>query len=103
MRNITKAEIEEYLRFAFATADQEPANAREQALLIGDCLAGSKLLKAASAEAVEGMRAGQSAEDFIISFWVSAFQMGREFESRLFTAALKAGRLDPGEPIPGIH
>jgi hypothetical protein len=89
MRDVTKAELDEY--FGFAWRDLKPQSfSQEQAQLIGESVTQSRLPAAVLKKAVEAMKAGLRPEDFILSFWISAFQMGREFESRLLTSALRS-------------
>jgi hypothetical protein len=99
MRDLTREEIEEYLHFA--STDREAANFQNrhaQGKLIGDAVARSGVLEAMGRNMVR--HAGGPAElcseeviySMILSLWVSAFQMGRECESRLLTLALKGKR-----------
>lgn len=100
MRDVSKEELEQYFRFVHR--DKTPDNfSKEQALLIRDCLH-LHVLPMLREQAVKMKDDGLRFEDFLTSVWVFAFQMGREFESRLFTAAIKNGKLDI-TPIPGIH
>ena len=93
MRNLTKDELDEY--FQFAKADKAAADfPREQAKLVGQAMLDFGLMDMMAKEALRFLESGSlaSPSDVLLSILISAFQMGRECESRLLTAALK-GRL----------
>ena len=92
MRDLTKAELEEY--FQFAREDKAAADFHmDQTQLIGqvaiDTEAADVIMKKLR---VALQTVGVKERDALLSLWVAAFQMGRECESRLITAALKGMR-----------
>jgi len=88
MRDLTRAEIEEYLRFA--KADTRAGDFHQgQAQLVGEVITECGLFETVGQKLRVGFAAGLSCEALCLSLWVSAFQMGRECESSLITLALK--------------
>jgi hypothetical protein len=88
MRDLTRDEIEEYLRFA--EADREAGDFhQDQAELIGEAVVESGLLDQLGRKIRAVRAAGLSNKSLWLSVWVAAFQMGRECECRLITLALK--------------
>ena len=85
MRDVSRSELEEYFRFVIREKTARFFTA-EQARLIGSCSIEAGVLKAADLRAKQAMKEGLGIENFILSFWVWAFQCGREFENRLYTA-----------------
>jgi hypothetical protein len=88
MRDLTKAELEEYFRFAGSDKGAHDFH-MDQARLIGEVVIDFRLFEAATAKLLMTAPDEYDLNDFLLSFWVAAFQMGRECESRLITAALK--------------
>ena len=102
MRDVTEAELRDYFR-AIDTNELKPDHfTQQQASMIGDAARECKLARTLLKAALEMREADYKPEDFLISMWVQAFQMGREFEDRLFTEAIKNGRLDL-PALPGVH
>ena len=88
MRDLTEAELNEY--FAFCKRDLKPADFNEaQTHLVGVVAREWGLLAGMTRKLDEAEELGLTEEDIVVSFWVWAFQMGRECESRLITQALK--------------
>lgn len=90
MRDLTADEIREYLEFAHGDLKAEDFH-REQHRLIGDMILEAGLVDAVCKKLMAALKQGLPPEDLFLSLWVSAFQMGRECESRLLTLALKGG------------
>lgn len=87
MRDLTEEEIREYLDWVRDDLKAEPFNL-PQTQLVGNEAVRQDLLGAAVRKINEGLKLGFKPEDVFLSFWVWAFQMGRECESRLLTRAL---------------
>jgi len=91
MRDLTKSELEEY--FCFARDDKKAGDFHlDQTQLVGNVLLSAGLLKTAAVKMLMALSEGMDPHDVLVSFWVLAFQMGRECESRLITTALKGGK-----------
>lgn len=100
MRDVTRREIDDYFRFIDTKEGMAASEfTQAQAILIGHTALEYKVPFNAIKKGLWMMSSGMNPEDFVLSLWVSAFQMGREFESRLISIAIRDGRLDPGEPI----
>jgi hypothetical protein len=91
MRDLTEDEIEEYFRYASADTLARDFHV-QQVQLIGAAVIESGLFNAIAPKVLTGMADGRSTEEIILALWVSAFQMGRECESRLITLALQDAR-----------
>jgi hypothetical protein len=88
MRDLTKDEITEYLAFAYA--DRFAADFNEaQAHVLAEAVNNSQLPKAICLKLNVGTKLGIKSRELWLMVWVMGFQMGRECESRLITAALK--------------
>jgi hypothetical protein len=82
MKDLTENEIRKYLEFA--VKDLAAKNFKQgQTELIGQAVLDSQLLRRISPKMLTGLDDGISVENILLSLWVSAFQMGRECESRL--------------------
>lgn len=88
MRDVTKDELEEYLRFTETHSPDKSFNC-QQSQMIGDVIAASNVFPSAAAKTLACIAEGAGAADVMLTLWVMAFQMGREFESRLLTQTLK--------------
>lgn len=90
MRDLTEGEIREYLDWAKRDLGASDFN-MAQASLIGTVVREIKLMDSIASKLGKGLAAGIRPEDAFLSLWISAFQMGRECESRLLTRALQKG------------
>jgi hypothetical protein len=84
MRDLTRAELEEY--FQFAHNDQAACNFHEeQTQLVGQVVANSGLIDATVAGILAKVDERWDPQERLLALWVMAFQMGRECESRLLS------------------
>jgi hypothetical protein len=79
MRDLNDDDIREYLGFAQADLKAEDFQHR----MIGQVVLDLGLMDSIKRKLRRDVEAGSSANDLFVSLWVSAFQMGRECESRL--------------------
>jgi hypothetical protein len=91
MRNLTEDEIRDYLAYVQCTPNCAEIN-MEQCEMIGMAAMEFGLMEVFGKKALLAKADGLEATEVMLSFWIWAFQMGRECESRLLTLALQKGR-----------
>lgn len=84
MRDVTRHEVDAYLRWARGDSAARHFT-EDQLYLVGEAVLATDLISSVLSKAAETMPPDAKPQDIFLSIWVSAFQMGREFQSRLET------------------